>query len=270
MSTELLRAADTVRRDALFRLDWHTLSPSTTPAVADTGTRAVLGTAEHLPADLLGSPTEGLRVVRDLDVLRADSEVPSLVVVPCGLSATDTATTNKPSTTDTTVVTDTSVTTAEAARTATHRMLDLLQSWLADERFASSRLVVVTRGAVAVGPTEGVADLAHAAVWGLVRSAQSENPDRFMLIDLDPGTGATAPADTTQGLLPSMIASGEPQAAVRAGTVRVPRLVRAAVPSKPSTPEPSMAWDAAGTVLVTGGTGALGSAVARHLVVEHG
>ncbi|MFF3767507.1 beta-ketoacyl reductase, partial [Streptomyces sp. NPDC001922] len=277
MSTELLRAADTFRRDALFRLDWHALPPSTTAVAADTDAWAVLGTAEHLPTDLLGSSTEDLRVVRDLDVLRADNEVPSIVVVPCGLSATDTSTTDTsttdtsttdaPSITDTTVLANTSVSTAEAARTATHRMLDLLQSWLADERFASSRLVVVTRGAVAVDPDEGVADLAHAAVWGLVRSAQSENPDRFLLIDVDPDTGATAPADTMQGLLPSMIASGEPQATVRAGTVRVPRLVRAAVPSNP---EPSMVWDVAGTVLVTGGTGALGAVVARHLVVEHG
>ena len=48
----------------------------------------------------------------------------------------------------------------------------------------SARLVVVTRGAVAAEPGEGVADLAGAAVWGLVRSVQSENPGRLVLADL--------------------------------------------------------------------------------------
>ncbi|WP_420712938.1 SpnB-like Rossmann fold domain-containing protein, partial [Streptomyces sp. MMG1121] len=56
-----------------------------------------------------------------------------------------------------------------------------MREWLADERFAATRLVFVTRGAVAVA-AEGVEDLAAAAVWGLVRSAQSENPDRFVLV----------------------------------------------------------------------------------------
>ena len=63
-------------------------------------------------------------------------------------------------------------------------MLGLVQEWLAAERLAASRLVVVTRGAVAAGPGEGVTDLAGAAVWGLVRSAQSENPGRLVLADL--------------------------------------------------------------------------------------
>jgi len=44
-------------------------------------------------------------------------------------------------------------------------------------------LVLLTRGAVSVG-TEAP-DLAGAAVWGLVRSAQSENPGRFVLLDTD-------------------------------------------------------------------------------------
>ena len=55
-------------------------------------------------------------------------------------------------------------------------VLGLLQEWLSEGRFVDSRLVVVTGGAVAVGAGEGVVDLAGAAVWGLVRTAQSENP----------------------------------------------------------------------------------------------
>ena len=46
-------------------------------------------------------------------------------------------------------------------------------TWLADERLATGRLVVVTRGAVGAGWDEDVSDLVHAALWGLVRTAQS-------------------------------------------------------------------------------------------------
>ncbi|MBM0260026.1 polyketide synthase dehydratase domain-containing protein, partial [Micromonospora sp. 4G55] len=64
---------------------------------------------------------------------------------------------------------------AAAVHRATHRVLERVQTWLADDRYARSTLVVVTRGAVAVADEEA-ADLAGAAVWGLARSAQSEQP----------------------------------------------------------------------------------------------
>ncbi|MFJ4658843.1 SDR family NAD(P)-dependent oxidoreductase [Nocardia sp. NPDC088792] len=119
--------------------------------------------------------------------------------------------------------------TPDAVRAATHRMLGLLQSWLADDRFAASRLAVMTRHAVAAAPGERPADLAGAAVWGLVRSAQSEHPGRFVLADVE------SPAD-----LDVALASGEPQVAVRAGTVFTPRLARATGTLTP--PEDVRAW----------------------------
>ncbi len=99
-------------------------------------------------------------------------------------------------------------------------VLGLLQGWLADERFASARLVLVTRGALAVEAGEPVSDLAGAAVWGLVRSAQSENPGRFVLVDLD------GVQDSWRALR-AALASDEPQVAVREGIVLGARLVRA-------------------------------------------
>ncbi|MFF8730444.1 SDR family NAD(P)-dependent oxidoreductase, partial [Streptomyces sp. NPDC015171] len=135
----------------------------------------------------------------------------------------------------------------------TARVLGLVRTWLGEERFAGSRLVFVTCGA-----TAGV-DLAGAAVWGLVRSAQSENPGRFGLVDLDDEDAAR--------LLPSLLASDEPQLAVRDGAVLAGRLART---SAPATPEPKPLWDGEGTVLLTGGTGGLGRVIARHLVAEHG
>ncbi|QMU70751.1 type I polyketide synthase [Streptacidiphilus sp. P02-A3a] len=139
--------------------------------------------------------------------------------------------------------------------------LALLRAWLADERLAAGTLVLVTSGAVAVNPGDDVGDLAQAAAWGLVRSAQTENPDRFVLLDLDPASPEGAPA-----LIEAALASGEPQLALRAGTVHAARLARVPL----SAPERRPGWDTHGTVLITGGTGAIGAHVARRLAAGHG
>ncbi|HEY3712389.1 MAG TPA: beta-ketoacyl reductase, partial [Amycolatopsis sp.] len=112
------------------------------------------------------------------------------------------------------------------------------------------------RGAVATEAGENP-DPVGAAVAGLVRSAQAEHPGRIALVDLGAGT-------PTGRTLAAVSASDEPQVALRSGAVLVPRLARAADAAG------APVWDAEGTVLVTGATGALGSAVARHLVTEHG
>ncbi|WP_228011183.1 type I polyketide synthase [Nonomuraea phyllanthi] len=140
---------------------------------------------------------------------------------------------------------------AERAHDAARQGLALVRAWLADDRCADSRLVLVTRNAVAVPGHDGT-DPASAALWGLVRSAQSEHPGRFGLLDLDGGEAAAAVAD-------------EPQIALRDGTAYAPRLARTAAPQK-AAPE----WDPDGTVLLTGGTGALGALLARRLVELHG
>ncbi|WP_143265378.1 type I polyketide synthase, partial [Amycolatopsis lexingtonensis] len=121
--------------------------------------------------------------------------------------------------------------------------LELVRDWLAEPRDAE--LVFHTTGA-----TDGT-DLEAAAVWGLVRAAQSEHPGRFALVD------SADPADAA-------LAAGEPQARVRDGVVEVPRLAKA-----PAEPAP-LGWDPDGTVLITGGTGGLGRLLAKHLVTTHG
>ncbi|MFF4989216.1 SDR family NAD(P)-dependent oxidoreductase [Streptosporangium saharense] len=141
---------------------------------------------------------------------------------------------------------------ADAVRDAVNQTLELLRAWLAEPRFAGSRLVLVTRRAA--GP--GLDDLVWAPVWGLVRSAQAECPGQFVLLDVDEwDTPAMAAA----------LASGEPQLVVRDGVVHAARLAR--VPREREQVRP---FDPEGTVLVTGGTGTLGAHVARHLVTEHG
>ncbi|WP_284506358.1 type I polyketide synthase, partial [Streptomyces cellostaticus] len=150
-----------------------------------------------------------------------------------------------------------------AAHAAAAHTLRLLHSWLADERFAGSRLALVTRGAVATDSEEDVQELAHSAVWGLVRSAQAEHPDRFVLVDLDG-------ADASYRMLPAALDAAETQLAVRDGAVLAPRLARAVVAPALDGALPGHGLDPEGTVLVTGATGTLGGLIAGHLVAEHG
>ncbi|HET6705074.1 type I polyketide synthase, partial [Amycolatopsis sp.] len=135
----------------------------------------------------------------------------------------------------------------------TSRVLEVVQAWLAASAFEDSRLVVTTRGAVPAGGDDTLTDPAAAAVWGLVRSAQAEHPDRIVLLDTDGELSLAA-----------VLASGEPQLAVRGTTLHVPRLARATrIADAPAAFGPD------GTVLVSG-AGSLGTLVARHLVTQHG
>ncbi|MER7009730.1 SDR family NAD(P)-dependent oxidoreductase, partial [Dactylosporangium sp. NPDC000555] len=213
------------RRESLFRLEW-------TP-VRVAGRTA--GTAEPVVLGVGGYP--------DVDAVRAavaaGAPAPELVVMPLAGYEPDPADG------------------AAAVHRAVREVAKLLQGWIADERLAGSRLVLLTRGTVAVTPADEVTDLALSAVWGLVRSAQSEHPGRFVLADVndpdDPGEIATFAA--------VLAATEEDQLALRAGEANAPRLSRVA-----AAEGGGIAFDPAGTVLITGGTGLLGSRVARHLV----
>ncbi|MEV4976878.1 beta-ketoacyl synthase N-terminal-like domain-containing protein, partial [Streptomyces scopuliridis] len=145
-------------------------------------------------------------------------------------------------------------------------VLDAVRTWLDDPRFEESRLVVVTRGAVAVGPEDPVAELSAAPVWGLLRSAQSEHPGRIVVADVDTDD------DSAHTLLVRAVATGEPQLALRAGTVHVPRLARLPEPLAQNIEfaPTSTGGFGDGWTLVTGATGTLGGLVARHLVAVRG
>ncbi|MEE1782249.1 SDR family NAD(P)-dependent oxidoreductase, partial [Streptomyces sp. SP17BM10] len=138
---------------------------------------------------------------------------------------------------------------ADSVHLTVTSVLELVRTWLAEDTFAASRLVFVTRGAVSG------ADLAGAAAWGLVRSAASEEPGRFGLLDL-----ATAESE----LLPAALAVDEPQLLLREGELFAARLARAELVAE------APSWPTEGAVLITGGTGGLGRLVARHLAAEHG
>ncbi|WP_243740488.1 type I polyketide synthase [Streptomyces sp. 8K308] len=210
-------------RDGLSRLDWL-------PLAVPTETARPTGWA------VLGDDDLGLGGRRYPDPSAIEEPFPEVVLAPVAGPDPDRSL-------------------PDAVTHATERVLDLLQRWLAEERTAASRLVLVTRGATTGTDT---AALAQAAVWGLVRSAQTEHPGRFSLVDLADDHSATASA------LPAAAAAGEPQVAVRAGELLVPRLRRVTQPPS-DTPRDQ---EAPGTVLITGGTGALGALLARFYAVS--
>ncbi|MFE6622429.1 SDR family NAD(P)-dependent oxidoreductase [Streptomyces sp. NPDC057740] len=147
---------------------------------------------------------------------------------------------------------------AAAARELAATALAELQTLIAlpPDR-APARTIWVTRGAVAAADGDTVPGFAQSVLWGLARAARAEHPDLGLtLLDLDgdepPPLTAAAHAD-------------EPELALRVGELLVPRLVRARpAPSDRSAPMP-----ADGTVLITGGLGAVGRSIAR-LLAEKG
>ncbi|UKD51462.1 SDR family NAD(P)-dependent oxidoreductase [Amycolatopsis sp. FU40] len=219
-------AARSAVDDSLFRVDWIPWQGDDVTAV----TTAILGD-DHF--GLGGESYVDLNAL--LEAIHNGALVPDVVYVP--FAAPETAT-------------------PEGARAAVHNLLSLSQSWVTEDVLAASRLVVVASGAIATRPDEGAPDLTHSALWGVIRTAQLEYPDRFMVVDLDNGP---LPIGSVLGAM----YADEPGVAVRDGAVLVHRLAK-------YVPSGTVAFDPDGTVLVTGGTGVLGQLIARHLVAEHG
>ncbi|MEU5786032.1 SDR family NAD(P)-dependent oxidoreductase, partial [Micromonospora lupini] len=144
---------------------------------------------------------------------------------------------------------------------AVQNALTALRDEIAQEQPAQARLALVTRHAVEAIPDEGIEDLTAAAVWGLARSAQTEHPDRTVLVDLD----TTTAVDAVPAIVAAAVAAGEDQIAVRDRRMFVARLV----PAGPRE-DRAAAFDPERVVLVTGGTGSLGAITARHLVTAYG
>ncbi|WSL80573.1 SDR family NAD(P)-dependent oxidoreductase [Kitasatospora sp. NBC_01266] len=204
-----LAAARTRPVESLHLVEWTAL---TAPPAA-VGTWAVLGEDSAAPAEALGLPAHD-----------PAGAAPELLLAGC-----------RPR--------DGQV--PAATRELLLRTLELVRGFLADERLAGTRLLLLTEGAVA---TDGQAagDPVSAALWGLLRSAQSENPDRLILADTDatPASWAALPAAVAA-------AAEEPQFALRDGELLVPRLVRAnaALPLEPPAEGPwRLTADGSGTL----------------------
>ncbi|MFG1742194.1 SDR family NAD(P)-dependent oxidoreductase [Micromonospora chalcea] len=203
-TTELAVTDDRATRDALFRVDWTPLPP--------------VGTATPVDAVAVAPGLDGFPLHHGLDGLAdavdAGLALPGAVLVPLGAHPAQP--------------------TPRAARHAAVQALDLVRRWLTEPRWATARLLLVTRGAVAVHHAGEVTDPAAAAAWGLVRSAQSENPGQIVVVDVDDdGIGPDEVA--------ALLAADEPQAAIRVGAAYVPRLARAGSAGELPAP-PAAAW----------------------------
>ncbi|MFB6931185.1 SDR family NAD(P)-dependent oxidoreductase, partial [Streptomyces noursei] len=239
LTNEEASGTDIRLRDALFGVRW-TAAPLA-PAAPATSVALLgpdrLGLAEALVRSP-GTTVHTYASVTALTEAGPDAPVPAITLVAVGA--------------------DEEALSEGTSVDATHRLtteaLLTIQAWLADERLAAGRLVFVTRGAV------GGQNPAAAAVQGLVRSAQTENPGVFGLIDLD-GSDGSAEA------LAQALTSDEPQLLLRDGRPHAARLTRLTPQAGATAPT---VWNTEGTVLITGGTGGLGAQVARHLVDEHG
>ncbi|MGF1428947.1 type I polyketide synthase [Kitasatospora sp. LaBMicrA B282] len=152
--------------------------------------------------------------------------------------------------------------TAPEAATATVTLTVTLLQALADAGLRAP-LWVATRGALTTGAGDPPAAAGQAALWGLGRVAARELPAGWGgLIDLPPASaGRPHPGldERAAARLAAVLAGGsEDQVAIREAGLFGRRLVRAGG-------GPAVTWRPSGTVLVTGGTGALGAEVARWL-----
>ncbi|MBV6700085.1 SDR family NAD(P)-dependent oxidoreductase [Kitasatospora aureofaciens] len=188
-------AAARTGRDPLFRIEW--VPAPVAPAAANPPRCTALG------PDDCGTGSSAATLADLADLADLGRPVPDLVLVSLPAPDGDVP---------------------DAVHAHTARVLALVQEWLAEERAAASYLVFVTRHAIRAADRETVRDLPGGAVWGLVRSANSEHPGRFALLDVE----RTEDVAAVLPLLPGLLADGEAQFAVRGGTLRVGRLARLA------------------------------------------
>ncbi len=192
-------------RNSLFTLGWNELA---LPDVDPTDEPVVLIAAQHSAlADALRERGIAVEAHPDLGCLRAALEegatLPEHVFWDCDEDhPADEA--DEP----------------RRAHQGAERALAVAQEWLAEECFSASRLVIVTTGAVATSAGEEIESLALSPVWGLVRSAQSEHPERFTLLDTDH-------TDDSLQQLERALATHQPQLALRKGGALIPQLAHA-------------------------------------------
>jgi polyketide synthase 12 len=213
-----LRGASERGREAPYRIEWTTIQAS---SAGQPGAVAIIGERGAL-ARSLQDVELSIDAYPDLGSLSraigADGEAPKFVLLDLA-DALDGQGGDLPS----------------SAHAIARWALERVQEWLAQERLADSRLVVLTRGALAASAGEDVAGLDQAPVWGLVRCAQSENPDRLVLADIDDH------ADSPAALI-AALRMAEPQLAVRRGAVYAPRLMRGQRAGTLEVPDGDSPW----------------------------
>ncbi|MGI5157239.1 type I polyketide synthase [Microbispora sp. CA-102843] len=229
--------AGAAKHDGLYRVEWSPLDlvPAAREAWAVLGDRTL---HDQLRRTVTATYYQDLTALTD--AISAAEPVPDVVVLPV------TAPTGKDP--------------VQAAHAVLEHTLHTLQTYLADDHLADTRLLVLTHQAVAVTGDEPI-DLPTAPVWGLIRSAQTEHPGRIHLTDHDnhPHSLTALPQAAT-----TAHHHDEPHTALRTGTPHTPRLTTHTHDNgAPHT------WNPDGTVLITGGLTGIGALLAHHLATTH-
>ncbi len=240
VTAKQVRAAARTESHDLYRVDWQ---PVVLPEALEGATGLVLGGGSRL------AEVSGLETVADVQALLAEldsgTKAPKLLVIDA---------TTKPAA---------GTALPGAVHSATEQTLAWLQALLAEPRLSSTALVWVTRSAIPTGPEDSELDLVHAPLWGLVRGARSEHPEHALrLVDM----GTDVPS--TESAWQMFSADAEPELVLRKGRAHAARLVNVQDTDVSTAPAQTLAPE--GTVMITGGLGELGRAVARHLVSEQG
>ncbi|MET7298773.1 type I polyketide synthase [Embleya sp. NPDC005575] len=195
-SVEQLRSARGGHEQSLYELEWRPVRQSTRETYRERW--GVLG-AKNGPASRLGAVGGDSVVFHESMDDVVSGEVPRhLVLCPDDFVAADSDL-------------------FAAVGSADARVLEWVQRFLAEERLAGSTLVILTHLALDTGGGESVESLPGASVWGLIRSAQTEHPGRFRLVDVDDD-------ETSWASFPDALAIGEEQLALRGGTYLAPRM----------------------------------------------
>ncbi|MEE4592906.1 SDR family NAD(P)-dependent oxidoreductase [Streptomyces sp. DSM 41524] len=215
--SEAQLASSTDDGESLYRVEW--IAAPTTASVPATDRCAVAGPDPFGLTRALKAADGSVEEHADLAALaahvRSGAPVPDLVFVTVSSTSGEDV--------------------VPAAHAVAHRTLDMVRSWLAEDGFAAARLVFITRGALATEDGEDPRDLAAAPVWGLVRSAQAEHPDRFVLLDVDG-------AEPSLTVVHQAVSTGEPQLAVRGAEVLVSRLAPGVAKGVLTPPDGTAAW----------------------------
>ncbi|MEV5169463.1 AMP-binding protein, partial [Streptomyces werraensis] len=270
-----LRYAASGHHDALTRVEWVTApAPATAPPA---GTRwTVAGPAAGLVTALEAAGAQ-VRHYADLAAARAamadgDPAPDVTVLVPPAASAGETVGGR-----DGESAAGRGTDAVSAGRERARWLAREVEAWTALPGAAHGKLVLLTRGAVAATGTDPVQDLVEAALWGAARSLQQTRPEGLTVLDVldgpDPSPNTLSPdalpavtfsADT----LSAVLASDEPQIAVRSAALLVPRLTPLPVTDRPQKGFGAEATGT-GTVLVTGADTEHGAALAHRLVTAH-
>ncbi|WP_167377786.1 polyketide synthase dehydratase domain-containing protein, partial [Streptomyces malaysiense] len=197
-TTDPTKLNPTTPQNSLYRLTWH---PATHTPTTDTAPQAATDKWLHLGDDAATTLAETSRAIA------AGQPAPPMIV----LDTTPHPTSNN----------HTPHATPERTRQLTTDTLHLIQHYLADDNLRDTHLTLLTHNAITTETGEHLTDPAAAALWGLIRTAQQENPGRITLADTDHTPHTHTHLATA---LTTAHTNNEPQLALRNGTTHHPRL----------------------------------------------